>query len=49
MNEVKSILIGTETHETMKKYSKKSGKKMKYIAEEAIKEYIEREKEKKDV
>ena len=42
MSEVKSILISEETHEYMKTFSKKSGTKMKFIAEEAIKEYIEK-------
>lgn len=40
MNDVKSILINTDTHEVMKKFSKQSGMKIKFIAEEAIKEFI---------
>lgn len=39
-NEVKSILISENIHEYMKKYSKKTGMKIRFIAEEAIKEFI---------
>lgn len=42
MNEVKSVLIDESIHEYMKKFSKKSGIKIKFIAEEAIKEFIEK-------
>jgi hypothetical protein len=42
MNEVKSVLIDEEVHKTMKKFSAKSGMKIKFIAEESIKEFIEK-------
>ena len=42
MNDVKSILISVDTHDVMKKFSKQSGMKIKFIAEEAIKEFIEK-------
>jgi hypothetical protein len=42
MSEVKSVLIDENIHEDMKKFSKKSGMKIKFIAEEAIKEFIEK-------
>lgn len=42
MNDVKSILINLETHDDMKKFAKESGMKIKFIAEQAIKEYIEK-------
>lgn len=45
MNDVKSILIDVETHETMKSFSKKSGMKIKFITEQAIKEFINKRSE----
>jgi len=42
MNDVKSILIGIDTHDVMKKFSKKSGMKIKFIAEQAIREFIDK-------
>ena len=47
MSDVKSILIKAETHEEMKEFSIKKGIKIKFIAEEAIKEYINK-KDKED-
>lgn len=45
MNDVKSILIGTETHDVMKNFSKNSGMKIKFIAEQAIREFIDKRSE----
>lgn len=42
MNDVKSVLINQDTHDVMKKFSRKSGMKIKFIAEQAIKEFIEK-------
>lgn len=42
MNEVKSVLIDEEVHKTMKKFSAKSGMKIKFVVEESIKEFIEK-------
>lgn len=36
----KSILIEEEVHEEIKEFSRKSGMKIRFITEEAIKEFI---------
>ncbi len=45
MDEVKSVLINQDTHDVMKKFSKQSGMKIKFIAEQAIREFIEKRSE----
>lgn len=42
MQELKSILIDKELHSQLKKVSKKEGRKIKFITEKAIKEYLEK-------
>lgn len=42
MDEVKSVLISENIHENMKKFSRKSGMKIKFIAEQSISEFIEK-------
>jgi len=41
MNDVKSILISMEIHEKMKKFSQRTGMKIKFITEKAIENFIE--------
>jgi len=42
MNDVKSILISNDVHDEMKAFSKKEGLKIKFITEQAIKEFIKK-------